>query len=139
MALEVLSGAVYHDTARVPGRTSETNVSQDNSAANINIREIPAAVNTLGSNQTGREQKNGQKDDAASEKQIKNAISKANNKLKAQRTRCEFSYNVGTKSVSIKVLDEETEEVIKEIPPKEALEMIEKMWELAGLLVDERR
>jgi len=41
--------------------------------------------------------------------------------------------------VTIKVFDKETEEIIREIPPEKTLEMIEKMWELAGLLVDEKR
>jgi flagellar protein FlaG len=35
--------------------------------------------------------------------------------------------------------DKERKEVIKEIPPEETLEMVEKMWELAGILVDEKR
>jgi flagellar protein FlaG len=59
--------------------------------------------------------------------------------MKFHRTRCEFSYHEETKRVSIKVFDKDTEEVIREIPPEEALEMVEKMWELAGLLIDERR
>jgi flagellar protein FlaG len=56
-----------------------------------------------------------------------------------KRTFCEFAYNEDTKRVSIKLVDDETKEVIKEIPPEETLEMIAKMWELAGILVDERR
>lgn len=72
---------------------------------------------------------------------VKNAVNKANNTLKQKhaRTKCEFSYHEGTKRVSIKVLDKDTDEVIREIPPEETLEMVEKMWELAGILVDERR
>jgi flagellar protein FlaG len=139
MALEVLSGAVYHDAAKVVAKTAnnEGNTVQNTGAANINITEIPAAVKTTGSNQTG--QNNGQKENAASDQQIKDAISRTNSKLKVQKTRCEFSYNEDTKRVSIKFLDEDTQEVIKEIPPEETLEMIKKMWELAGILVDERR
>ena len=60
-------------------------------------------------------------------------------KMKHARTKCEFSYHEATKRVSIKVMDKETNEVIREIPPEETLEMVEKMWELAGILVDERR
>ena len=51
----------------------------------------------------------------------------------------EFSYHEETKRVSIKVIDQDTKEVVKEIPPEETLEMIAKMWELAGILVDEKR
>lgn len=72
---------------------------------------------------------------------MKHAVSSANSKLRQgqSRTKCEFSYHEGTKRVSIKIMDEETNEVIREIPPEETLEMVEKMWELAGILVDERR
>ncbi|MCX4317731.1 MAG: flagellar protein FlaG [Lachnospiraceae bacterium] len=39
----------------------------------------------------------------------------------------------------MKVKDADTGEVIREIPAEETLKMVEKMWELAGILVDERR
>lgn len=76
---------------------------------------------------------------SASESHIKSEISKANRRLKEHNTKCEFGYHEETKRVTIKILDKETEEVIREIPPEKTLEMIEKMWELVGLLVDERR
>lgn len=82
-----------------------------------------------------------EKDQAADSKgkMLRTAVSQANSKLKHSRTKCEFSYHEATKRISIKVLDKETNEVIREIPPEETLEMVEKMWELAGILVDERR
>lgn len=94
---------------------------------------------------TSRIQPIAEKDDdrefssAASEQHIKSEISKANSKLKSHNTKCEFGYHEDTRRVTIKILDEETEEVIREIPPEKTLEMIQKMWELAGLLIDERR
>lgn len=72
-------------------------------------------------------------------RRIKNAVDHANQTMRHAKTKCEFSYHEETKRVSIKVIDEETEEVIREIPPEETLEMLSKMWELAGLMVDEKR
>lgn len=142
MALEVVSGSVYQNSSK-PLQKTEYKANEVNSSEaepiNINVTEITATVKTSGNNLSGNEQETGQKDGKASEKQIKDAISRANSKLKSHRTRCEFSYHEETKRVSIKVLDEETEEVIREIPPEETLEMVERMWELAGLLIDERR
>ncbi|MBP3610142.1 MAG: flagellar protein FlaG [Lachnospiraceae bacterium] len=80
----------------------------------------------------------GQDEEAVSRK-MKDAIDKVNQKIVPTKTRCEFSYHEETKRVSIKVIDQNTEEVIKEIPPEETLDMLSKVWELAGLLVDERR
>ncbi len=136
MALEVLSGAVYQDTSNTVSRQIPKVAATEQQAASINISEVSLPVRTFGSNQTGQESSQYK---GASENQIKQAIRDANNKMKTQRTRCEFSYHEETKRVSIKVLDEETKEVIREIPPEETLQMIEKMWELAGLLVDEKR
>ncbi|MHB8129446.1 MAG: flagellar protein FlaG [Mobilitalea sp.] len=139
MALDGLSGAMYHDSAKITQKPRSEVIVQEQSSMNINITEIPAITKIRNGNQFGSEQNQGQKENPTSEKQIKEAISKANNKLKGIRTRCEFSYHEETNRVSIKVLDKETQEIIREIPTEEALEMIEKMWEIAGLLVDEKR
>ena len=72
-------------------------------------------------------------------RRIKSAVEHANKTMRHAKTKCEFSYHEETKRVSIKVIDEETEEVIREIPPEETLEMLSKVWELAGLMVDEKR
>ncbi len=139
MALEVLSGSVYRGTAANVQKTeikpNEVSI-QESGTAGINVTDVPAATKTSSSGQNGDK---GQKEQSASEKQIKDAISRANNTMKNHRTRCEFSYHEETNRVSIKVMDKETEEVIREIPPEETLEMIERMWELAGILIDERR
>lgn len=41
--------------------------------------------------------------------------------------------------MTIKIVDKETKEVIKEFPPEKTLDMIAKVWEMAGIMVDERR
>lgn len=71
-------------------------------------------------------------------KKVKNAIAEVNRKMNHQ-TRCEFSYHEETKRVSIKVINSDTNEIIREIPPEETLDMLTKMWEVAGILVDETR
>lgn len=70
---------------------------------------------------------------------VKDAIDKVNEKIVPSKTRCEFSYHEDTNRISIKVIDQATEETIREIPAEETLNMLSKIWELAGLLVDERR
>lgn len=72
-------------------------------------------------------------------KQIKSALEQANQKAKMTKTACEFAYDEATRRISITVKDKATDEVIREIPAEETLEMISKIWEFAGLLVDEKR
>ena len=141
MSLEVLSGAVYHESGKSIQKQRAENGSQEQNVASMNITEIPSSASkTTGNNQTGKEANNGQNPNNASDQQIKNAISRANNKIKtSHRTRCEFSYHEETKRISIKVFDNDTDKVIREIPPEETLDMLERMWELAGILVDEKR
>ena len=67
---------------------------------------------------------------------IDSAVSSANNRMVS--TRCEYSYDEATKRVSIKVFDKTSDKLIREVPPEESLEMLQKMWELAGLIVDEK-
>ena len=80
----------------------------------------------------------GREDEVASRK-MKDAIDKVNEKIIPAKTKCEFSYHEDTKRISIKVIDETTEETIREIPSEDILDMLSKIWEVAGLMVDERR
>ncbi|HOM43782.1 MAG TPA: flagellar protein FlaG, partial [Bacillota bacterium] len=50
-----------------------------------------------------------------------------------------YSVHDVTKQIMVKVIDNKTQEVIKEFPPEKILDMVAKMWEVAGILVDERR
>ena len=67
---------------------------------------------------------------------IKKAIEKAN-KAAAQRTHCEFNYHEDTNRISISIKDDKTGDIIKEIPAEETLDMLSKMWEIAGLFIDD--
>ncbi len=78
-----------------------------------------------------------QKDKEVTSEQVKSAVDNINNQLR--RTSCSFKYHEETNRISITVRDKDTDEVIREIPPEKALDMIAKAWELAGLMVDERR
>lgn len=76
---------------------------------------------------------------APSDEQVKAAIEKANRKAHFGHTNAQFSYHEATKSISVKIIDQQTNEIIREFPPEETLDMISKMWELAGIIVDEKR
>lgn len=86
----------------------------------------------------GQQDANSQNGQQMSQKFVSEAVDNANSHLPT-KTKCEFFYDERTKRVSITIKDKDTDEVIKEIPPKETLEMVAKMWELAGILVDEKR
>lgn len=74
-----------------------------------------------------------------SEQVVINAIEKANKAFSGANKRFVFSIHEKTKEIMVKVIDSDTNEVIREIPPEKILDMVAKMWEMAGLIVDERR
>ena len=71
-----------------------------------------------------------------SEETMKQTLSDINKKL--NNTECVFGVHEATNRVTIQIVDKSTKEVIKEIPPEKTLDMIAKVWELAGILVDEK-
>ncbi|MDO4189221.1 MAG: flagellar protein FlaG [Lachnospiraceae bacterium] len=68
---------------------------------------------------------------------VKKAVSEINKNM--DNSIAQFGIHEGTNRITIKIVDKQTKEVIKELPPEKTLDMIAKAWELAGLMVDERR
>ena len=124
MALEVLKTSAYQNGS---GSAAQSLDAGELKSADVNF-----------STSIHDKTENDEKELKASEQHIKSEISKANQKLKSHNVRCEFGYHEETKRVTIKIMDKDTEEIIREVPPEKTLAMIEKMWELAGLLVDEK-
>lgn len=72
------------------------------------------------------------------ERKLIEAIEKANPELAGQNTSIKFSVHEKTKQILIKIMDNETNEVVKEIPSEKILDMVADMMEKAGLFVDKR-
>ena len=109
--------------------------------------KVEAADNSAGSNsQSGAQtfQEN-QSELVATEEQIqednekiRKAISEMTKNAKSS-AEAVFGIHEKTNRVTIKMVDKETHKVIKEFPPEETLDMIAKVWEIAGIMVDEKR
>lgn len=69
--------------------------------------------------------------------QIKKAIDTINKK--ANNSTVQFGIHEATNRITIKIVDKDTKKVIKEVPAEKTLDMIAKAWEMAGILVDEKR
>lgn len=70
---------------------------------------------------------------------VRKAVDKVNQTFEIQKRSLRFKIHERLNEVMVKVIDSETEEVIREIPPEKLLDMFASMLELAGLLVDEKR
>lgn len=71
--------------------------------------------------------------------EILNVIGKLNSSLESINEKVSFSYHEENKRIIIKVIDKETREVVREIPPKDIVKLSEHLKEYLGMLVDESR
>jgi len=101
----------------------------------------PAAVGPVrkegkdgGTEQQGAREQDNQ---VVSADQVKKAVDKINRRM--THSEAIFGIHEPTNRITIKIVDRETKELIQELPPEKTLDMISKVWELAGLLVDEKR
>lgn len=75
----------------------------------------------------------------AMEKELRIAIEQANRVLEIHGRRFNFFIHEPTREIIVQVIDSQTDEVVREIPPEQILDLMAKMLELAGIFVDERR
>ena len=71
------------------------------------------------------------------QKTMDESIKQANKALVGYDRQIEREIHSVTKALMYKIRDTKTNEVIAEYPPKKIQDMIAKMWELAGLLIDQ--
>ena len=96
-------------------------------------------VNSENNNVQNNKKNENLNDHDVSAKEIIDAIEKAKKAIIGAQTQLEFSIHEGTKEIMVKVINTDTKEVVREIPSEKILDMVAKMWELAGIMVDERR
>ena len=102
----------------------------DNVTLSVNAAQAKDGENGNGQNQQPEQP-------SASAEAVKKAVEEMNKKM--ANSVAQFGIHEETNHITIKIVDKETKKVIKELPPEKTLDMIAKVWEMAGLLVDEKR
>lgn len=93
----------------------------------------PAAPAATDSNPTG---KAASKEDAQAElKEVKQAVSDINKAMQFMSRQLEFSVDTDSERTIVKVIDQQTREVIRQMPTKEALEIGKALEKAQGLLI----
>lgn len=153
MAIEAIKGAgmVYQgstSTAQVKEESqSKAEVSsKDNQIVSDTVAKETQAMNTkeASGDSSGEAGSQSQAQLAAQKQneknmQLKKAVDDINKSALADQSEAVFGIHEKTNRVTIKIIDKKTKEVIKEFPPEKTLDMIAKVWEMAGLMVDEKR
>lgn len=99
-------------------------------------KEMITVTQKEGTDKEGDNKERGEENKAPSQEKMKKAVEDLNKRM--PHTSCQFSVHDATNRIMIKIVDKETKEVVKEVPPEKTLDLIEKAWELAGVLVDEK-
>ncbi|MEF9934239.1 MAG: flagellar protein FlaG [Clostridium sp.] len=71
-------------------------------------------------------------------KDLENKIVKANKMINSDKTHLKFEIHEKTHDVMIKIIQSDTGEVIRELPPEKLVDMIAKICEMAGLFIDKK-
>lgn len=78
-------------------------------------------------------------DQVYSEKELKEAAEIINTLLQKHDSHVEYTMHEKFRNViMIKIVDSKTDEVLQEIPPKKIMDMVAKMCEIVGIMVDEK-
>ena len=132
MAMEAIKGAGMTYQGSVSSAESQPKTDSAVKAAETDAPEKGIVSENI--KQAGEENVNTSQgaDQRNTNAQIKKAVDEVNKK--AVNSEAIFGNRV-----TIKIIDKDTKKVLKEIPPEKTLDMIAKVWELAGLMVDEKR
>ena len=146
MGIEPLSSAMTYQAQTTPQakpvqKTTVENMDVATSeqvnaydATTVKVSGVDRQDGQNGQDSTGN---NAAKDQQATAEQIKKAVEQLNKNM--PHSEAVFGIHEATNRLTIKIVDKDTKEVIKELPPEKTLDMIAKVWELAGIIVDERR
>ncbi|WP_240903867.1 flagellar protein FlaG [Chengkuizengella sediminis] len=74
-----------------------------------------------------------------SEKQLVRLVEQSNKAMSLSSTSLEYSVHEVTNDIMVKVLNKETGELIREVPPEKIVNLLAKSLEMAGIIIDERR
>ena len=148
MAIEPLSSAMTYqaqNTQQVKPAAKQTVENTDVTTQELNnvydatTVKVAEAERKDGQQNSQSNSENGpaREQQQATTEQIKKAVENLNKNM--SHSEAVFGIHEATNRVMIKIVDKESKEVIKELPPEKTLDMIAKAWERAGLLVDARR
>lgn len=109
-------------------------------ATTVTVEKPEEKKNEAGNDKKGEERNQNLPEEKKSpddSDKIKKYVENLNKQM--THSECQFGIHDDTNRITIKIVDRDSKKVIKEFPPEKTLDMIAKVWELAGLLVDERR
>lgn len=130
MIVESINGVGgYQQAAVKPAPQTQGTEFKDESVGTVQMADVKVS--------NAQEMGNSEEFEQPTLDQMKKAVESINKK--ANNSTVQFGIHEETNRITVKIVDKETKKVIKEVPAEKTLDMIAKAWELAGILVDEKR
>lgn len=120
-------GGQNYFTPNSSSQNLEVDVQVENTSNSLNVSQTGTNIAVGGS--SGK---------TLDDKDVKKVVDTLNKLFEGTPTHIEYETVGKSKQLAIKIVDSNTKEVIKEIPSKKIVEMIDKFCELAGIMVDEK-
>lgn len=144
MAIEAMKGAgmSYAGSSSASDVKAESQAKVETASNATASDDLMKKTIQIDTKETDKNGKDGNRDDSQAKQtisensQIRKAVDEINKK--AHNSEAVFGIHEATNRVTIKIVDKDTKKVLKEYPPEKTLDMIAKVWEMAGLLVDKK-
>ena len=144
MAIEAMKGAgmSYAGSSSASDVKAESQAKVETASNAAASDDLMKKIIQIDTKETDKNGKDGNRDDSQAKQtisensQIRKAVDEINKK--AHNSEAVFGIHDATNRVTIKIVDKDTKKVLKEYPPEKTLDMIAKVWEMAGLLVDKK-
>lgn len=144
MAIEAMKGAgmSYAGSSSASDVKAESQAKVETASNAATSDDLMKKTIQIDTKETDKNGKDGNRDDSQAKQtisensQIRKAVDEINKK--SHNSEAVFGIHDATNRVTIKIVDKDTKKVLKEYPPEKTLDMIAKVWEMAGLLVDKK-
>lgn len=126
---------------RIAGQGQSVEALSTSDSTKVTSSEViakPTVSNSVTSQQFVEKQSIINEDQEIPKEKLKQAVDTVNEFLQINHSSSKFVLHDGLDRYFVQVVDAQTEEVVKEIPPKKLLDAFFEMQKLLGMIVDEK-
>lgn len=121
----------------VAAATSEGTAQNTEVSAQVPVPQMSGTEQLIGMPKPAGASVDAAQSDEKNSEQLRKAVDTLNKAM--PNSEVLFGYHEATHRIMLKVVDKDTKKVLYEFPPEKTLDMIAKVWEMAGILVDAKR
>ena len=124
-------------SAQPVAATSEGTAQNTEVSAQVPVPQMSGTEQLIGMPKPAGASVDAAQSDEKNSEQLRKAVDTLNKAM--PNSEVLFGYHEATHRIMLKVVDKDTKKVLYEFPPEKTLDMIAKVWEMAGILVDAKR